>query len=634
MTDHAPAATGSRRLLLTIPRRLLLGFGVVLALLAANVGNGMIGIRKVDENFQDYAIIAEAARRVADVERAVLPIGPNASYFTATGTESAKSAAKAYLAMAADRLKSVREVVTQPDRIALLDQISTLLGRYSARFEQALSLRTIRDQTIDEQLIGAENAARRAVNALVTSAAASGDQAAFGRAQAVQEQFNDAVPDVIRFLGDPNQMSAATAMRAISDTVGLARGQDKEGPVTQAVADYQAIIGQIADISLKMDDLVSVEMPDIARAMSEQAAGLRARQQQDLEMLGAEVVRRNADTTHLAMLLGTLALVVGLFLAYSIGRGIARPILSLTTAMRRLANGDSSIEVPGAERSDEVGEMARAVEVFRETAIASDALARDVTDSVRQVAIAAVQATQAISQVSNGSQSQMLSLRTVLTALEQSADAIRDVAASTVQASQQAESAADAVRQGMDNVQGLATFVETIADNNQQVGRITDQIGHIANQTNILALNAAIEAARAGEHGLGFAVVAEEVRKLAETSGESAADIASLARSATQQVANGVRTMGEASGAMGTVSDSVRETHRLANSIATAMEEQQATVHEIEERLRELVRIGQSNATAAEEIDMTMRELADLAEATRQKVAAFNAARQRAPAEE
>ncbi len=340
----------------------------------------------------------------------------------------------------------------------------------------------------------------------------------------------------------------------------------------------------------------------------------------------AEATRE--ETIKLALIVGgCVLLVVFLTQALMAARYVSRPIQRITGVMKQLAGGNLEVEVPALTSRDEIGDIARATQVFRENAIRTQALLEQVTQSARQVAAAASQASSAVGQVSDGSQTQLDALRQAAAALSQSAQAISSVAQGTVEASQKVRNAAERVTEGREQVQAMVEGVGEIAKSSAQIGKITDAIGRIASQTNMLALNAAIEAARAGEHGRGFAVVAEEVRKLAEHTGTLAQEIAELTQKAAKQAETGVDLAEKVKNSMANVADAVRSSDSLIGSIATAMEEQQVTIGGIDVNVRELTRIGQSNATAAEEITATMLELSKLAERTRLQADQFAVAR-------
>jgi methyl-accepting chemotaxis protein len=252
-------------------------------------------------------------------------------------------------------------------------------------------------------------------------------------------------------------------------------------------------------------------------------------------------------------------------------------------------------------------------------------LTERVTENIRRVAMAATQASTAVSQVSDGSNVQLTALRQAGAALAQSTEAITEVARSTQLASEQAKEAANLAADGIRQMGRMVEGSVAISENSTQVNQIAEAISRIASQTNMLALNAAIEAARAGEHGRGFAVVAEEVRKLAENSGSLAQEIATLVQHATEAAGRGVATAQEVSDNMHQIAERVQQSDQLVGAIAGAMEQQQVTVRGINSNVAELTRIGQSNATAAEEITATMLDLSKLAERSRADVDEFSA---------
>ncbi len=302
---------------------------------------------------------------------------------------------------------------------------------------------------------------------------------------------------------------------------------------------------------------------------------------------------------------------------------LTRPVRRLTVAMRTLASGSTDVAVPGLRRRDELGEMARAASVFLQRAVAMRELTERTTENIRRVAVAATQASEAVSQVADGANRQLDALRHASAALAQTTQAIADVTGSTQLASDNARAGVATVEAGITQMTEMSAVVNAIADGSAQVQGIADSISRIAGQTNMLSLNAAIEAARAGEQGRGFAVVADEVGKLAESSRGLAADIATQISQATGQAQRGVAMATEVSRKMAEIARGVTSSEKLAGSIATAMEQQQATVVEINRNIAELTRIGQSNATAAEEITATMLDLSRLAEATRATVDGF-----------
>jgi methyl-accepting chemotaxis protein len=407
-----------------------------------------------------------------------------------------------------------------------------------------------------------------------------------------------------------------------------------DAPAVERTAKALVALGREPD---NLFDLRERELQTIAleaqamRPVREEAAALSAEfgriveeKRQDLNETMRSSAARIEKTRLFLIIVATGSVLPFLVLALIyVGRNVAGRLRRLAVAMSALANGDTRIEVPTAGAHDEIGEMAEALQFFKRQTIGAQQLAQEVTDSIRQVALAAGQATSAIGQVSGGANTQLAALRQVANGLQQSADAITLVTANTHSARERAQQMADLVEHGRTEMAGMVAAVNAIAESSAQVAKFVDDIGRIASQTNMLSLNAEIEAARAGENGKGFTVVAEEVGKLADSSAALATEIAAQIRNAIQQAEHGVASASLVNDSIQMIAASVAESDRLAQSIAAAMEQQQTNVAEINGKMGELTGIGQANASAASEISTTMQDLSRLAEETRMKVAQF-----------
>ncbi|MDP2229290.1 MAG: methyl-accepting chemotaxis protein [Moraxellaceae bacterium] len=248
----------------------------------------------------------------------------------------------------------------------------------------------------------------------------------------------------------------------------------------------------------------------------------------------------------------------------------------------------------------------------------------NIGNSVQQVASAASQSSNAISVVADGSKQQSEAISQAVTAVSQSAAVLADVSRSAEGASDLSKQTATTIHDGRAQMSKMAEVVNRIADNSGKINKITDVINNLASQTNMLSLNAAIEAARAGEHGKGFAVVAEQVRKLAESSRSSVQDIVDLAQQAARDASEAVLAADRVNVEMGKIAGAASETEHMMQSIATAMEEQVATVEEMQHNMDTLKSIGNNNANAAEEITQTILELSHIADDTNNEVRKFN----------
>ncbi|MFD2261395.1 methyl-accepting chemotaxis protein [Lacibacterium aquatile] len=322
-----------------------------------------------------------------------------------------------------------------------------------------------------------------------------------------------------------------------------------------------------------------------------------------------------ADVTDYATLVafgvGAAALLGCLLVLWITASQITGPLNRITIAMTKLAGGELDIELPNAT-GREIGAMRKATETFRDNASLLAEQRKALEEQSGRIADASRATGGAVGRVRDGAHVQTTALGQVANAIGESVRAITEVSDNAQGASSLANQASDLVREGQDAMTDLLKRVGVIGENAARIGAITKAITEIANKTNMLSLNAAIEAARAGEHGKGFAVVAEEVRKLADSSAQSAEEIARIVAQAVTDANAGQSASQEVRGLMDKIAGQVTSTDARIRSIAVAIEQQQSTLSDIDSSLGELKSVAQSNTVAAEEITATFRDLEQL----------------------
>jgi methyl-accepting chemotaxis protein len=328
------------------------------------------------------------------------------------------------------------------------------------------------------------------------------------------------------------------------------------------------------------------------------------------------------------------ALLLGAVLAWLIGASVSGPIRGMTDRMQSLAAGELDDPIPGGESRDEIGRMARAVEVFRENALAvrrmegeataqreateadrarmmSDLAGRfeqgmqgviagvggradDMGRSAEELAKVAERGRGLAEAVATRAEQASMNVQTVASATQQLAASIREISSQVHRSVAVSNRATDETNRTSDLIHGLSDAAE-------KIGTIIQLIQAIASQTNLLALNATIEAARAGDAGRGFAIVASEVKSLATQTAQ-----------ATEQIASQIATIQSATGqsvqAIKQFGTTVKEMADIATAIAAAVEEQGAATGEIARNVEEAANgttavtqeIGQVRAVAGE----------------------------------
>ena len=330
-------------------------------------------------------------------------------------------------------------------------------------------------------------------------------------------------------------------------------------------------------------------------------------------------------------------------------------VRSITGPLERLRSSIVSVAVSSdfTQRADETArdELGQTAQAFNRLLGSVQESLQDVLSHAQRIADAAGQASSASEQMAHSSSSQSDAASMMAAAIEEMTVSIGHISDSMNDALRQAEAAGQAAEAGAQVIthsnQGMDTISSTIQDTGSAIGKLTGEsekiglmlrvIKEVADQTNLLALNAAIEAARAGEQGRGFAVVADEVRKLAERTNQSTADIATLATSmnesgrevtrwmenATGQVASGKALSSTAVERMDGIRNSAQLLVSAINEVAAALKEQSTTAHSIAGEVESVANLSDQNNQSARETARVSRDLDQLALSLRQTVQRF-----------
>lgn len=378
-----------------------------------------------------------------------------------------------------------------------------------------------------------------------------------------------------------------------------------------------------------------------------------------------------------ALSLGSVAVFCWMLLAR-----VVAPLSQTSQAMHLMAQGDLSVDVQGDERHDEIGDVTRALAIFRKAELDKRAL-EHAQIAARQEQQAVVEALGvALRHLANGDvsyridhqfsgqyeelrkdfNSALSAMASALSAVSEASEVIRTGSSEIAQASHNlsirteqqaaaleqtsasmstangtvrdtvlsAREASDAVREtseeatrGGEIVHQVVAAMDGIEQSSKQIGQIISLIDNVAFQTNLLALNAAVEAARAGEAGDGFAVVAAEVRALAQRTADAANDVKALITTSAEQVEAGVRLVDQAGSTLDRIVERVADIRTVITRMTTAVEDEALVLSQVDIAITEMDTMTQQNAAMVEQSTAAARSLAGEANALSDLVGNF-----------
>lgn len=345
-------------------------------------------------------------------------------------------------------------------------------------------------------------------------------------------------------------------------------------------------------------------------------------------------VQLNQSGKRLVDIVSVLALVLGAGIAFYLTRIISKPMVAMAKAANRIASGDLTADEIQVKNRDEIGDLAGSFNemagnlrsLIREVGVSAEHVAassEELTASSEQIRCATEQIALTMEKVAVGSDKQTRNIDESAKTINELSVGVQHIATNAETVTSAAIQASEIASEGNQTIQttvdqmnsinrtvgGLAQAVKGLGERSQEIGEIVEVITGIAEQTNLLALNASIEAARVGEHGSGFAVVAGEVRKLAEQSKQSAEQIVQLITAIQDETFQAIRLM-EAG------TQEVAEGINAVNKAGQSFERIQRSVNEVASQIQEVSAASQQMSASTEQVVHSINVISDIAETT------------------
>ncbi|HAQ27650.1 MAG TPA: methyl-accepting chemotaxis protein [Pseudomonas sp.] len=620
---------------ISVSRKLVLGFGVVLALtlILAWIGWGSLG--SVIQRSGWMTQIAQLNNNLTDLRIARL------QYMLANGdSESTKRLDQKldiYLAQQTKLLNTFKN----PVNVAMFKEqagYNELYQRSLNDMRQGYARANGAKQTINDAAGQLDELTARMSSQVVRAAEDDGQRFEQYRAiTQIKEELKQSQYLLQAYIASSTAQHAQAVYAQLDTALGTLDRQrstldqtsrDATEQIRSALGQYRTAVETLEAATLTIAE-ARQGMTDHQTEIVRLSDALYTYQLERLEIEGSEAVNRLILSATLAVLLGILA-------AWLISRQIILPLRTTLADVERIASGDLTATA-AITRRDELGVLQRGIQ---QMGVTLRELIGGIRDGVSQISSAAEELSAVTMQTSAGVNSQKEETDQVATAMHEMSATVHEVARNAEQAAQAATEADVEARDGDRVVAEVVTQIERMASevirsseamtalqsDSDKIGSVMGVIRAVAEQTNLLALNAAIEAARAGEAGRGFAVVADEVRGLAQRTQKSTEEIEQLVSAlhgGTQQVAaimQGSRSLTDSSvelarragTSLASITRTVSNIQAMNQQIATAAEEQSAVAEEISRSVVNVRDVAEQTAAASEETAASSVELARL----------------------
>lgn len=657
---------------ISIRRKLYGGFGVTVALLMIVGATAALLISSGSGDFKRYRAIALQTNQAGRVQANLLEARMAVKNFIISASADNIRTVEERAAATLKLNEALLQLVDSDDKRQLLRATDGQLQSYLDAFANVTRLQALRDDLVFSELDVIGPQIEQALTEIMSSAYEDGDAVAAYHAGMVQRSLLLMRLYVFKYLVNNDQASyervllerdalastRETMLKSLDDPARRSQAERTGGLIAQYNDAFDSTFAAIEERNSVIENQLDTIGPAVATAIEDMKLDIKAEQ----DTLGPEAQAAAERGVIVVLVVGLLGVMLGAAAAYFISTGISRPLYDITHAMKKLATGDKTVDIPGEGRGDAIGAMAstvvvlkdymikvddfeareaerkaheeqerqmaaereeRAAQVAKETA-EREARAKRIEEITRQFELSVAELLTAVASGSTQMESTASSMvgiadgtsqraTDVASAAEQASASVQTVAAATEELTcaideidRQVAESAQIARQAVEQASMTDQQVQGLSGAAARIGEVVNLIADIAEQTNLLALNATIESARAGEAGRGFAVVASEVKSLAGQTAKATDEIADhikLIQSETDSSVKAIQSIGEI----------ITDIDEISTAIATSVEQQGSATKEIAQNVQEASRGTQDVTDNIEEVTQAAAHTHDAA---------------------
>lgn len=634
------------------------GFAIIVAILIFISTISLFGINNASSNFHEYRTLAKATNLAGRIQANLLDIRLDVLKFAKdSNTKSDYSERKAQVD---SLINEAQELLTSPEQVELFNQIEQGVAAYHNAFMNVKAAAKKREQIIGQTLNPAGAAMANKTGRIIQSAYDDNDVSAAFYASLLLEGILEGRLYVFKYLSSSNEDDYNIAYKAYTQELPKALvklDRNLQNPtrrklmqdVQRLKKQYKKGLQDIHQVKTEWNRLFSEELDVIGPKTSATIEQLKLTLKADQDKLGPIVETRTQQTISLIITFVIISIIAAILVSWYITKLVRTPIggepNEIADIVKDIADGDLRYQKddgkPATGILDSVQHMADALKNMIGGIT-------NISDNLSQQAEQVNQASNSSSIVIDTQREQATSIATAMHEMAASIQEVVQHAAQSATLSKEGSLEADKgkatvnlsiaeINKLADNLREAVGVIKSLEKNSTEIGSVIDVIKGISEQTNLLALNAAIEAARAGEQGRGFAVVADEVRTLAQRTGESTNEIQNMVSALQSGTLNAVNVMEESfkqaevtvdqsreiEAALGLTHDAINKISDMNIQVASAVEEQSAVADEIARNVEEITMGFDQTSQEALQTSKVSDDVLSLSKQLQQQISGF-----------